>query len=304
MLRRPRLTASSVASGSSDGRKRFSSKRGKGFDSILNIVKGFAKNEDRAVQDDVSSHGRNTVRGSVDDGDRVIKSELLHKQGGKVKSWHKRLFVLREHGLYYYRDSESFQVGDEPLGRVSFMDMYSLSGNQKVAEELPITIHVLIGFKFVFCVHTETRTYVVAAPTKESSIEWTEAINEAYFNFLKNNMRKNALMSQVWLVAGDEDLYVQAQALTKSSSDVNQVLEQMIESLADQFAKDVTNAYKYTSMGRTFHAWKTYYRYMKATEGETRGEAVVTASPHYNTYFKKKTVTTVLRKSFSTKKPK
>lgn len=46
--------------------------------------------------------GRAEVHGRL----RVIRCGWLRKQGGFVKTWHSRWFVLRGDQLYYYKDEE------------------------------------------------------------------------------------------------------------------------------------------------------------------------------------------------------
>lgn len=211
-----------------------------------------------------STSGRSAMRsGSLaSDEDSILKRGMLKKQGGRVKSWHSRLFLLRRSGLYYFKDEDSYDRMDPPLGRILFCDMVSLTGNNLVAESLPLTIHVMLGLKYVFCVHTDTRTYTIAAPSREGQSAWVDEVNRAFHLFQSERRRKDALMQEVWRV-GDDEVFNLASQLTKGESDVEVVLDQMLDTISEQFAEEVGKLHARRNVHRTFHAWKSYYRFCK-----------------------------------------
>ena len=110
--------------------------------SLLSNVRKLAEKEDDAGESGDkrswrASTGRSTRASSMasESEDRILKLETLKKQGGRVKSWHTRYFVLRQTGIFYYRDEVAFRA-NTPLGRIMFCDMITLSDNNKVAEKL------------------------------------------------------------------------------------------------------------------------------------------------------------------------
>jgi len=214
-----------------------------------------------------AARSRNRTRGgsmSSLEEDSVIKCELLNKQGGRVKSWHNRFFVLRKSGgVAYYRDEEAYRNNEDPLGRILFHDMFDMSGNGMVSEILPISLYLLLGKRHVFVIHTEMRTYTIAAPSKLSAQEWTSVINESWEKFQLQFKKKNKLLGNIWKV-GDEKVFDLAADLTKGATDVNQVVDTMMETIIDQFAAEVGRRYDQRRVWRCFYAWKALYRYVKS----------------------------------------
>ncbi|KAM4532380.1 rho GTPase-activating protein 24 isoform 1-T1 [Fundulus diaphanus] len=101
----------------------------------------------------------------------VIRCGWLRKQGGFVKTWHSRWFVLRGELLYYFKDEEE----TKPLGVIS------LPGN-KVAE-YPTSGDE--GGKFLFEVipggdrermTTNHETYLLMASTQNDMEDWVKTI--------------------------------------------------------------------------------------------------------------------------------
>ncbi|XP_027881396.1 rho GTPase-activating protein 24 isoform X2 [Xiphophorus couchianus] len=101
----------------------------------------------------------------------VIRCGWLRKQGGFVKTWHSRWFVLRGELLYYYKDEEEIK----PLGVIS------LPGN-KVSEH---PTNGDEGGKFLFEVipggdrermTTNHETYLLMASTQNDMEDWVKTI--------------------------------------------------------------------------------------------------------------------------------
>ena len=50
-----------------------------------------------------STFSQNSTEPNLEDSElQIIKEGILRKQGGKIKSWNSRWFVLRKDGLHYY----------------------------------------------------------------------------------------------------------------------------------------------------------------------------------------------------------
>lgn len=47
-----------------------------------------------------------------------MKSGWLRKQGGIVKSWHRRYFIMKGDYLYYYTTDDDYITGKQPLGNI------------------------------------------------------------------------------------------------------------------------------------------------------------------------------------------
>jgi len=47
-----------------------------------------------------------------------VKSGWLRKQGGIVKSWHRRYFIMKGDYLYYYTTDDDYITGKQPLGNI------------------------------------------------------------------------------------------------------------------------------------------------------------------------------------------
>jgi len=60
-----------------------------------------------------------------------VKAGWLRKQGGYVKSWHRRYFIMKGDYLYYYSSDDDCVSGKPPLGFIF------LPGNHVV--EVPFT---------------------------------------------------------------------------------------------------------------------------------------------------------------------
>jgi len=199
----------------------------------------------------------------------VIRKETLKKQGGRVKSWHTRVFCLRRTGIYYYRDESEFIEGNA-LGRILFGEMITIGGHDTPAQLMPSGINLLLGLRHVFVVHTELRTYVVAAPSREAQQAWVDDINAAFETFQQQYKRKNRLLGEVWRIGGDEETYSAAQQLTKGGTEVESVLEEMLDMMYDQFAKDVSLVYAELNLRKIFLRWKTFHRYRVSNGEETK----------------------------------
>ena len=97
----------------------------------------------------------------------VTFSGWLYKQGSEgLKVWRKRWFVLSEYCLFYYKGPEEEKV----LGSV-------LLPSYRISACLPDD---KANRKFAFkCEHTNMRTYVLAAETPETMVQWVRSLTMA-----------------------------------------------------------------------------------------------------------------------------
>ena len=97
------------------------------------------------------------------------RSGYLYKQGGSVKSWKKRFFVLKNSSLYYYKTEEDSRES-EALGCISLRGMVKVSnGVQMDTDPKPNMISIT----------TLTRVYYLSASKEEIMNEWYDAISDS-----------------------------------------------------------------------------------------------------------------------------
>lgn len=127
--------------------------------------------EDQAVSNSSPQHGQGKGHIQGQGRHNVIKCGWLRKQGGFVKTWHTRWFVLRGDQLYYYKDEEETKA----LGTIL------LPGNR-------VTEHPTNGDeggKFLFEVvpggdrermTANHETYLLMASTQNDMEDWVKTI--------------------------------------------------------------------------------------------------------------------------------
>ena len=99
----------------------------------------------------------------------VSKEGFLRKQGGSIKTWKKRLFVLQGSDLAY------FEV-DKTKGRIlkGRIDLSMATG----VKAMPRTGN---GASYCFRIPTPEREYIIAAETEEERGGWVDKVGEAIF---------------------------------------------------------------------------------------------------------------------------
>lgn len=109
------------------------------------------------------------------------KHGYLFKQGGHVKSWKRRYFVLRDRQLYYYKNEEGFERG-ELLGCISLTGFDAANQTELKGE----------GKKqHVFEIHTPKRYYHFCADSKREMFEWLD--------FFQNIMKRSTIAEEAKL---------------------------------------------------------------------------------------------------------
>lgn len=114
----------------------------------------------------------------------VTKRGWLHKQGSEgFMLWKKRWFVLSEYCLFYYK-------GTNKSKRVSNLHKGSISGpeEEKLLGSILLPSYKVsicgpedkINRKFAFkCEHANMRTYILAADSQDSMLQWIHDLNLA-----------------------------------------------------------------------------------------------------------------------------
>jgi len=93
----------------------------------------------------------------------VEKTGWLVKEGGSIKTWKKRYFVLKNGDLSYYKNP-----GEEALGTISLAEATSgieISDSKKKS--------------YCFQIVTPNRTYLLSAESDDERKGWLDALNEA-----------------------------------------------------------------------------------------------------------------------------
>mmetsp|Transcript_31655 Transcript_31655/g.50559 ORF Transcript_31655/g.50559 Transcript_31655/m.50559 type:complete len:285 (+) Transcript_31655:189-1043(+) len=178
-------------------------------------------------------------------GEMVYKVGKLEKQGYYFKTWHSRFFVLTTSGISYYESKKKYKNGSTPYGKISFEDVQTEGG--EVVHDVPEQmdkILLLKGKKNLFCIHIQSRTYILSSSTEKDKQHWRKIITKAYHN----NMAKTMQIEK------------QARKGSKRSLLINS------ESLMDldmHFELSLANMVKQHEIQKLFFAWKAYTDYSK-----------------------------------------
>jgi len=100
----------------------------------------------------------------------IIRKGFLTKQGGRIKTWKKRWFVLDSSKLTYYKETQE----THPLGTIN------LQKCEGVLEDTTTK-------KFCFMVVTNPRTYKILAPSRHEMAEWIVSIKNVIQELTSSN---------------------------------------------------------------------------------------------------------------------
>jgi len=110
-------------------------------------------------------------------------SGWVTKRGGRIKTWKRRFMVITPIGIVYFKSPEDQHAGIDAQGDILYETMTAVAG--VVANAVPT---VMTGKPNSFGVHTEKRTYYIAAPSSEERGKWIRAISDGHRAWLD---RKN-----------------------------------------------------------------------------------------------------------------
>lgn len=115
-------------------------------------------------------------------------SGVLHKVGGKVKTWNKRFFILKsDYCLYYYKDTSK-----GPLGSISLQDQHF-----KVRKGEPGDVSWPRQTKMdcTMAIVTSYRTYCFYSDYSHEIIEWIEMLTKAREKWRKKSLTESKSVS-------------------------------------------------------------------------------------------------------------
>jgi len=194
----------------------------------------------------------------IDNTSTPLKEETLIKQGRDFRVWRQRHFVLRPEGVFYYENEHHFRTRPEkPRGRVLFCDLVCPSG--QAADEVPRFMYMMLNRPFVFCLHTEDRTFVVSTPSKESLKAWVQAVNTAFNKFMAQQAQKAALMDAAFVIHSPEVWNI-VNKLTSNNVSLDQVVGELLLMLHEQFEDHVWNLRQLYIKRRAFELWRARVR--------------------------------------------
>jgi len=96
--------------------------------------------------------------------EKPIMQGWLSKEGGSIKTWKRRYFVLKDGVLAYYKTESEFNKKEEPQGRIPLNNSYGV----KAAERR--------GKKNYFEIIMPSRVYAFTADKAEERDNWTAAL--------------------------------------------------------------------------------------------------------------------------------
>jgi len=102
---------------------------------------------------------------------KVDKDGFLTKQGGAIKTWHRRWFVLKDNNLYYYKSPKD----TEQKGQIQLVSTSACNPEPAMKKK----------GKFYFSVGTPNRKYFIFADDEESMSSWVDIISKTIDNISK-----------------------------------------------------------------------------------------------------------------------
>ena len=103
---------------------------------------------------------------------RDLHSGVLHKVGGRVKTWHKRWMIIRsDYSLYYFKDPNKAPQGSIPLRDTNF----SVREGVKTDTSWPKSC----ALENTLVLTTSTRTYYMFAESLKEAKEWKLQLEKA-----------------------------------------------------------------------------------------------------------------------------
>jgi len=118
------------------------------------------------------------------------------KQGGSVKTWKSRWFVVSDTNLYYYKDKKDWENGPvkgnpaPPKGAIEFSEVIRVTTHMDFLCELVETKPKKVEKTYCLHVHTKNRIYnILGFETKELAEKWLQTLA---FSVKSHHLKKEA----------------------------------------------------------------------------------------------------------------
>ena len=115
---------------------------------------------------------------------RDVYSGVLHKCGGRIKSWTKRWMVLRsDYCLYYYKDATKNHLGVISLRDTNF--------KIRVGQRSDVSWPKNLALENTFALVTTPRVYFMYAETRAEAEEWRKVLEDAHHDLVEVTRTKS-----------------------------------------------------------------------------------------------------------------
>ena len=139
-------------------------------------------------------------------GCRDIYSGVLHKCGGRIKTWTKRWMVLRsDYCLYYFKDATKNHLGVISLRDTQF--------KIRVGQKSDVSWPKNLALENTFALVTTPRVYFMYAETKAEADEWRKVLEDAHHDLLEVTRTKSFSGFRSASLAVDRDTAFTSQSL-------------------------------------------------------------------------------------------
>lgn len=119
---------------------------------------------------------------------KELFSGLLHKCGGKIKSWNRRWFVLKsDYCLYYYKDTSKGHLGVISLRDTNFKVRQGCTSDCSWPKGVDMSKALAIV--------TNQRTFVLYATTADDAAEWIRMLEAARERLMTESRQVNRLLN-------------------------------------------------------------------------------------------------------------
>jgi len=126
-----------------------------------------SNDEEDARQWISSIEGRDTLSVKTTESSSVTREGWLMKQGGKVKNWKRRWFVIRGNVMHYFSTEEAFRHGLEPAGAIPLSGCSVVFAEEKMKKQ------------FCFEISTRFRNYFLVAENELDLAGWMQSVGHA-----------------------------------------------------------------------------------------------------------------------------
>lgn len=106
---------------------------------------------------------------------KCSKLGWMWKQGGKIQTWKKRFFILKESALFYHKNAENLQDAQGVIGLLGTCNSTSNSSSNIlffVGAQVKQLLHLNNAQKFFFEIKNDLRSYTIYTDKQDEVDEW------------------------------------------------------------------------------------------------------------------------------------